>query len=340
MTTFSQLASPFLSRPTGLAGAVLLALSIPAASLAASPAPSTGASTRTQYPVQIADCGGRVTTYDQAPERVVTVDPNVTEMLLTLGLKDRIVGYTEFYSPDQQWGPTKADMATLPRINDGANYPSQEAIAAVSPDLVTSIYPWAFGYGLPDRDGWTALGVKSYETLGECDWGAATDFSLLYQDLRNLGVIFDVQDRAEAEVAQLEARVVAAQQRAKDAGLPSHLIATHDGEKEHPGAYGATANAVITLAGSRYLFAGLAADQIPSWESFVAADPDVIWVIPDAGPTVDAIEQQLETDPRTANVTGVKNHAYVVIPQADATVESPRQVDGLEKLVDALIALQ
>ncbi|MFN8623540.1 MAG: ABC transporter substrate-binding protein [Chloroflexota bacterium] len=312
----------------------LLASPAGAASPVASPGP-------THYPVTIEDCGGRTTTYDQAPQRVVTVDPNVTEMLLVLGLKDRIVGYTDFYSPAQQWGPTKADMATLDRINDGANYPSQEAIAAVSPDLVTSIYPWAFGYGLPDRDGWTALGVHSYQTLGECDWGNGThDLSLLYRDLRAFGMLFDVQAKAEEVIAGLEGRVAAAQQRIKDAGVPSHLIATHDGETEHPAAYGNTASALIALAGSRYLFDGLTADQIPSWEAFVAGDPDVIWVVPDAGRTVEAIEQQLTSDPRTAGVSGVKDAAWVIVPQADGTVESPRMVDGLESLVDQLIALK
>jgi len=36
----------------------------------------------TRYPVTIKDCCGSETTYDKAPERVITIDPNLTEMLL------------------------------------------------------------------------------------------------------------------------------------------------------------------------------------------------------------------------------------------------------------------
>ena len=61
--------------------------------------------------------------------------------------------------------------------------------------------------------------------------------------------------------------------------------------------------------------------------------------MPDAGKTVDALESELANDPRFASMTAVKNKSYVVLPQADATIESPRLADGVTKLVDALVAL-
>ena len=298
-------------------------------------------SMKTTYPVTIEDCDGRKTTYQEAPERVVTIDPSVTEMLLTLGLKDRIVGFTQFFPPEQEWAPVKGDMDSLKVINDPAvGYPSKEAVVAENPDLVTSVYSYAFLDPLPDRDGWTALGVNSYQTLGECSATPSDDFSLMYQDIRNFGIMFDVQDRAEAVIADLESRVAAVQQRVKDEGLPSYRIATHGGGTEHPDWYGGSTITVIALAGSTYIWADLGLDGQATWEQFVARNPEVIWVIPDAGSEVAALEQQLENDPRLTEVAGVKNKAYVVVPQADATVESPRLVDGLEKLVDELIALK
>lgn len=299
-----------------------------------------GMSMKTTYPVTIKDCDGRETTYAKAPERVVTIDPNITEMLLLLGLKDRVVGYTEFYTPDRQWGPTKADMGTLKMINDGSNYPSKEAVVAESPDLVTSIYSYAFMDPLPDRSGWSELGVNTYQSLGECLPTAPKDFSLLYEDLRNFGIMFDVQDKAEVEIAKLQARVAVLQQRAKDANLTSHRIAIHDGSVEHPGWYTGTINIGIGMAGSTYIWSDLGPEGVATWEEFVARDPDVIWIIPDAGTDVAVLEQQLQDDPRLANVTAVKNKAYIVIPQSDATVESPREIDGLEQMIDALLALQ
>ena len=60
--------------------------------------------------------------------------------------------------------------------------------------------------------------------------------------------------------------------------------------------------------------------------------------MPDAGKPVTELEKQLTDDPRISDVTAIKDKAFVVVPQADATVESPRLADGLTKLVDALIA--
>lgn len=307
---------------------------------AAVASPSASAPARTTYPVTVTDCGGRTTTYTKAPERVVTIDPNIAESLLMLGLGDRIVGLTQFYGPDQQWVPVKAEMATLPVINKDGAYPSKEAVVAAQPDLVTSIYPYAFMDPLPDREGWQKLGINTYESLGECDGAHATDFSLLYQDLRNLGVIFDVQQKAEVAVQELQTRVEAAQQKLAAAGVHPGVILTHDGTKEHPGAYGSTANAVITMAGGRYPFVDIPIDRAPTWEEFVAADPDVVWIIPDAGPSAAEVEAQLAADPRTKDLKAVRDKRYVVVPQADATVESPRDVDGFEAFVAGLLALR
>ena len=302
---------------------------------------TTAAPMKTTYPVTVEDCDGRKTTYAKAPERVVTIDPSITEMLLVLGLKDRIVGFTQFFTKDQEWAPVKAEMDSLKVINGAdLSYPSKEAVVAANPDLVASVYSYAFADPLPDRKGWTALGINSYEAFGGCTSTAPTDFSVLYKDLRNLGVIFDVQDRAEAEVTKLESQVTALQQKVKDAGIGAKSIAAYDGYDKSPTFYGGIENAVISLAGASYIWAKQDPSTSPSWEAFVKADPQVIWIVPDAGPTVADLEKRLENDPRFVNVAGVKNKAFVVVPQNNATIESPRIIDGLTAMVDGLTALK
>jgi iron complex transport system substrate-binding protein len=307
------------------------------ASATASPtATPTPAPVRTAYPVTIETCGVK-TTFEAAPKRVVTIDPSVTEMLLSLGLKDAIAGYTEFFTPDQQWSVTKADMASLKMINDGSNYPSKEAIVAAQPDLVASVYPYAFMDPLPDRAGWGKLKVNTYQALGSCPDGGKipADFSLLYTDLHNLGVIFDIQDKADAEISALKARVAELSAKASGGG---RTIAPYDAYADSATFYGGFENAVISAAGGKYVWAGVTTDY-PSWEQFVAADPQVIWIIPDAGKAVDELEKKISADPKLKGVAGVKAKAFVVVPQSNATIESPRLVDGLEQMVAALALL-
>ncbi|WP_455771143.1 hypothetical protein [Streptomyces hirsutus] len=53
--------------------------------------PTTSASSLEGFPVTIDNCGAR-TTYAKPPSRVVTVHQHPAELLLALGLKDRMVG--------------------------------------------------------------------------------------------------------------------------------------------------------------------------------------------------------------------------------------------------------
>ena len=309
---------------------------------------TSAATSRTTYPVTVADCNGRQTTYTQAPKRVVTFDDNITETLLSLGLADRIVGITKFDTPSSEWAETKAQMDTLNVINKTgtleSGYPSKETVLAQSPDLVTSVYESAFdaAYGPGTHASWSTLHVNSYQTLQDCEANKAqSDFSLLFDDIRNLGVIFDVQDRAASLIARLQAKVTDLQAQVKTAGLSNYRVGMHDGEKEHPGTMGiTTANAIIVQAGSTYAFLNDDHGSQPvSWETFVARDPQVIWVITDLGQTAKQTETQLETDPRTKSVDAVAHKRYVVVSYNDA-VGSPRCIDGLQHMVEGLLALK
>lgn len=329
------------------AGALVLAACGSSTASAPTAPAAQGASTaslRTTYPVTVNDCGGRATTYDEAPSRVVTLDPAVAESLLLLGLKDRIVGFTEFQTPGQRWAPTKAEMDTLPVINKDMNYPSKEAVVAANPDLVMSIYPSALleNQTLPDREGWQKLGVNSYLTLAECHKSSApvTDFSDLYTDLTNFGVIFDVQEKAQAEIAELKAREAKA--RATAMSMPSMTVWSYSGEDDpYPAGAAGTPNAVITMAGAGNAFGDMAKDyDAVSWEEIVKRNPSVVWVMTAAGPgfvnEASGIMDKLAKDPRLKDVTAVKKRSYVVVSYDDGGVESPRNVDALEQMIAGL----
>ncbi|MCX7805634.1 MAG: helical backbone metal receptor, partial [Planctomycetota bacterium] len=64
----------------------------------------------------------------QAPRRIVSLAPSVTEMLFLIGAGDRLVGATDYcnYPPD---------AARIPRIGGYIN-PGIEAILAANPDLI------------------------------------------------------------------------------------------------------------------------------------------------------------------------------------------------------------
>ena len=79
----------------------------------------------------IVDSRGVTVTLTEAPERIVSLSPNITEILFTLGLGDKVVGRTEYcdYPPEAAVIPTVGDLFS----------PSIEMILALEPDVVAAI---------------------------------------------------------------------------------------------------------------------------------------------------------------------------------------------------------
>jgi iron complex transport system substrate-binding protein len=76
----------------------------------------------------IVDSRGVTVTLTEAPKRIVSLSPNITEILFTLGLGDKVVGRTEYcdYPPEAAIVPTVGDLFS----------PSIEMILALEPDIV------------------------------------------------------------------------------------------------------------------------------------------------------------------------------------------------------------
>jgi len=308
--------------------------------------PALTSAGQTHYPVTIRDCSGS-RTYDKAPSRIVTLDDSATDTLVAMGLAGKIVAVTKFETPGQEWSQDASTVAKLHGLSYGNAYPSLESILALRPDIIVSDFPSAFAKGIgpatPQR--WTSLGVASYETLSDCGQYSSTplyNFDRLYTDIRNLGIIFNVQASAARLIGHLQAEVAADRALARQAGLGSYRIGEANGYPSAPGTLGVTtANAIIAEAGSSYAFVRY--DTNPntsvSWEEFVKTDPQVIWLITDSGFTVSHVEHFLQNDAQLRTVQAIKNQAYVPISYF-AAAGSPRAVDAVRLLVNGLIELK
>lgn len=106
------------ARTATLASAVLSGLTGCGASevVATSQAAPAGEG-RTEHPLTLENCGSEVTV-ESAPARVVSLDQNSTEILLSLGLEDRIVGTASWTDPVLD---SLADAnESVPRLADNA----------------------------------------------------------------------------------------------------------------------------------------------------------------------------------------------------------------------------
>ena len=111
-----------LTRATRALAAVGSAIAL----LTHSPTPAASAA-----PVTIENCGV-TTTYAQAPRRAVTLNQHATEVMLSLGLADRMVGTA--YMDDTILPELAEAYAGVPVIAE--EYPSKEVLLAAQPDFV------------------------------------------------------------------------------------------------------------------------------------------------------------------------------------------------------------
>lgn len=311
-----------------LAAVPLLTLLL--AGCAASPAP---ASTSTPDALTLSNCGTQVT-FDSAPERVVAIKSTSTEMLLALGLGDRIVG-TAF-----QDGPVPGEWADaaagIPEISDFM--PSEEAVLDLEPDLVYSGWESAFAADAAGvRDELTALGVNTYVQPAACrsaEVPGKLDFDEIFREIGEAAAIFRVDPAPllADQQAQLEAI------QPDDRGLTA-LWYSSGTDTPYVGAGLGAPELVLETAGLTNIAADIDMTWTSlGWESIVDADPDVIVLIDADWNTAQSKIELLESNPATARLKAVQNRAYIILPFASGEA-SVRTVSAAASVVEQLGAL-
>ncbi|MET0446946.1 MAG: ABC transporter substrate-binding protein [Aeromicrobium sp.] len=304
----------------------------------------------TQYPLTITDNCGEDVTIEKAPERAVSVNQGSTEILLSLGLEDRMVGTSDW---TDEIRPDLAEAnASVPRLAD--NRASYERVLEEEPDLVTASFEGGLIDEDPDRRAqYAKLGVPTYLAPSHCD--GRTDVSgdgprdhplqmeVIYREITELAEIFDVPSRGEALVADLKARMAAVAASAPDTDVS---IAYWFANTESPYVAGANGSPGVMsrTVGVENIFDDTETEwpQV-GWESVVDRDPDVIALgdLRRDQETGDLLADKirfLETNPVTKQLTAVREKRYVILNGADMN-PSIRTVDGAEKVAKALVDL-
>lgn len=320
----------------GAAGALALALALALSGCAtpsgsASPGSSVAPSAAQSYPVHLDNCGTTLTV-DAAPERVITVKSSTTELLLALGLGDRIVGAAALDGPI----PAGLDADDVSIISD--SMPGQEAVLALEPDFVYAGWESNFSAeGLGERAGLDALGVGTYVSPAACKGdGYRPDpltFELVFDEIVEAGVIFDAKDAAAALVAEQRSRLDAL---IPAKGRPTALWYSSGRATPYVGAGIGSPGMIMREAGLANIFDDVDDSWTSvSWETVIAANPDVIVLVDSSWNTAASKIAELEENPATAQLDAVRHGHYVILPFA-ATEAGTRNVEAVESSIDQL----
>jgi len=267
----------------------------------------------------VTDDDGVVMSFNDTPQRIVSLSPANTEILVSLGLANRIVGVTDAcdFPPEIKDKPKIGGFSSI----------SLEKVAAAKPDLVVAAHLTPQGTVSRLRD----LGIPVVVLVP----GNIDD---MVKDIRMVGVITGTNDRAETLVGNLTRRLSAVSSIPESASRPVVVhVVWHD--PLYISGNGTLQNEVITRAGGINAFAGRNGWVTVSLEEFRAINPDIILVNGGNGmgrKGSDVIVETFQNDPRYAALTAVREgHIYAV----DADMISrpgPRIVDAVEEVASLI----
>ncbi|MEZ0195694.1 ABC transporter substrate-binding protein [Pseudomonas qingdaonensis] len=290
----------------------------------------------TRYPLTVHSCNREVT-FANAPERALSHDINMTQMMLALGLRTKMVGYSGVSGWKAVTPALRKELDGLPEL--ASKYPSVETLLNANVDFFFA--GWDYGMrvgGDLTPQSLAPLGIAVYELTESCAFVMKRPPASLddtYTDLRNLGRIFDVQARASQLIEQMQQRVASVQQHLPAQRPRVFLYDSGEDRAMTTGRLGMP-EALINAAGGRNILDDIEASWTRvNWESVVERNPEVI-VIVDYGEITAAQKQQfLEQHPALQSVDAVRNRRFVVIPYVAAT-PSLENVEAIEAIAKGL----
>lgn len=297
--------------------------------------------------VTLDNCGQKVTA-KAPPKRAVSLNQGTTEIMLSLGLADRMVGTATWTDPVLK-GLEKAN-AKVPRLADNA--PSFEKVLDTEPDFVAASFTSTLNKGgVASREEFEKLGVPTYLSPADCegtkDKGASDGIrteplamDAVYKEVRELARIFGVEERGQKLVTELKDRVAKA---TSGIDVKDTTVLYWFANQESPYMAGCCgAPGIITNAlGAKNVFDDTTQEwpQI-NWETVADRNPDVL-VIGDLtrkSQTAETATKKiafLESNPATKTMDAVEKRRYVLL-SGQAMNPSIRTVEGVEKVAAAL----
>lgn len=271
---------------------------------------------------------GRILNFNQPPQRAVTLNQHVTEVMLALGLEKVMVGTA--YLDDEILPQFQEAYARIPVLAD--QYPSQEVFLSVEPDFAYAGWQSAFSEkGVGTVEVLESFGVKTY--LHQSSNMVDPSLEDVFQDILNIGRIFGVEERAEALIAQMETEIRRLKEQYVKSSEPIKVFVYDSGE-DQPFTVGRNyMNTLISLAGGENIFSDLDKNWATvNWEAVVERAPEVIVIVDYGEITAEQKMEYLLRHPALVNVPAIRHERFVVVPLS-AAAEGVRAPLALELLL-------
>lgn len=282
-------------------------------SAAESEAAGTGDNADAEYGTVVIQNGDRTVTFTKMPEKVLCCHLYAAENMVMLGLADKIVGRNVPTNPAEAPLPElAAQFEKIPEVER-----SNENAVAIGTDLVIGQVSAFKDTGWGSYEKFASEGINCLTITGTIVEDETVED--VYTDIRNLGKIFKVEDRAEEVIKEIQDKIAATGEAVKSVKeedkVKVFVLDSFKGNEIYTTSRGLESN-LIELAGGINCTRNMADSRWfnTSVETLVETNPDVIIINDYGSQTVEEKMAFLNDNPALADVPAVKNQRILVIP--------------------------
>lgn len=256
--------------------------------------------------------------------------------MLELGLEDRLVAAAGLDNElDEKYKKAFEKVEYLTEFT-----PSKETVTALNPDMILS---WGSIFAedkLGDVNTWIDKGCNTYiNTNTRRKEGEKRTIQNEMTDILNLGKIFNVEDKAQEIVNNMQSKIDEALKAAKGQDKQNVLMLEFLGDEITNYGENSLGGDMITSLGANLV----AKDQSKlGKEDIVSLNPDVIYVVymPYSGDDPEQVKQdalnKLLEDKAFSSLDAVKNKRIVPIMLGDMYASGVRTINGIETISQGL----
>ncbi|WP_327595935.1 ABC transporter substrate-binding protein [Streptomyces chartreusis] len=306
-------------------------------------------------PVTVTDCAGAETTFTATPKRIVTSNASSLELLLRLGAGDKVVG-TGFL-PGKGTLPDELDaQARQVKVLSETVIPKEKLLGSGADLYIDTFASMNMGGGMgdaPTEAEFKAAGIQHIflksTACAARSKSPVTDLSAVEDDITSLGAVTGTSARAAELVAGMKQKVDAVRKAVggtPERKRPTYFFFDYDAGTKQPMAVcnRQVANAVITLAGARNVFADCDGDyKQVGWEDVIAKNPDWIQLaVRDRGSEAandkayDEAREWLETNSATKGLKAVEKGRFLRIGSERTTIGGVANAETVEQIAKTL----
>ena len=259
----------------------------------------------------------------QQYSRIISMAPNVTEILYALGLGDKIIGVTQFC----KYPPQAAQKKKFGGYLD----PNYEVIVAAKPDLVITVTEQVQPVNHFARLGIKTLAVK-HATIED-----------ILESILEIGKICQVPEKAKQMVDKLNANIKTIEEQTKNLEKRKVLVCVE--RNTTAGTFDAVYiagrdgfyNEMIDLSGGINAYTGRIRFPKVGAEGIISMNPeiiiDIVSDIENRALVADQLKQQWE---ELAEVTAIKKKHVYIFSENYIAIPGPRFILTLKKIAKAI----